>query len=130
VKIISFPKKISSLFQYSERPIASTETNDTLTESSDSQLFGARKFEGLALSGGLHAYLPQKDIEKKVNLMELSQDAKSFFLIAPILFIYYEQCMPIDFELQQGLFCVFTNCQTYPISITFRMIKMLFDIQN
>jgi hypothetical protein len=30
----------------------------------------------MALSGGLHAHLPQKDIEKKANLTELSQDAK------------------------------------------------------
>ena len=34
--------------------------------------------------------LAAKDIEKKVNLMELSQDAKKIFLIAPILFLYYE----------------------------------------
>jgi hypothetical protein len=30
----------------------------------------------MALSRGLHAHWPQKDIEKKVNLTELSQDAK------------------------------------------------------
>ena len=65
VKIISFWRKISSLFQYSERTIANKETNDTSTESSDTQLFGAWKFEGMALTGGLHAHLPQKDIEKK-----------------------------------------------------------------
>ena len=76
VKIISFQKKISSLFQYSERTIASTETNDTSTESSVTQLFGAWKSEGVALSGGLHAHLPQKDIETKVNLTELSQETK------------------------------------------------------
>jgi hypothetical protein len=66
----------SSIFHNSERTIASTETNDTSKESSDTQLFAARKFEGVALSGGLHAHLPQKDIEKKVNLTEESQDAK------------------------------------------------------
>jgi hypothetical protein len=32
--------------------------------------------------------LLQKDIEKKVNVTELSQDA--IFLIAPILLLYYE----------------------------------------
>ena len=42
----------------------------------------------MALSGGLHAHLLQKDIEKKVNVTELSQDA--IFLIAPILLLYYE----------------------------------------
>jgi hypothetical protein len=44
----------------------------------------------VALSGGLHAHLLQKDFEKKVNLTELSQDAKKKNLIAPILFLYYE----------------------------------------
>ena len=38
--------------------IASTETNDTSEESSDTQLFETRKSEGVALSGGHHAYLP------------------------------------------------------------------------
>ena len=70
----SFPEP--SGFQYSERTIASTETNNTSKERSDTQLFGAGKFEGVALSGGLHAHLPQKDIEKKVNLTEQSQEAK------------------------------------------------------
>jgi hypothetical protein len=70
--------------------IASTETNDTSKESSDTQLFAARKFKGVAQSRGLHAHLPQKDIEKKVNLTEESQDAK-MFLFAPILFLYYEE---------------------------------------
>ena len=59
--------------------IASTETNDTSKESSDTQLFAGGKFEGVALSRGLHAHLPQKDIEKKVNLTEESQDAKKKF---------------------------------------------------
>jgi hypothetical protein len=59
-------KKISSsLFLYSERCIASTETKNTPEGSSDTQLFGAGKSGGVALSGGLHAHLPQKDIEKK-----------------------------------------------------------------
>ena len=43
----------------------STETNYTSKERSDTQLFGAGKFEGVVLSGGLYAHLPQKDIEKK-----------------------------------------------------------------
>ena len=54
-------KKVSSsLFQYSERTISSTETNDTSAKSSWSQLFKDRKFEGFALSGGRHALSPQK----------------------------------------------------------------------
>jgi hypothetical protein len=36
------------LFQYSERTIASTETNDTSEESSDTQLFADGKFKGVA----------------------------------------------------------------------------------
>jgi hypothetical protein len=66
VKIISFQKKISRLFQYSDRTVASAEKNDTSTESSDTKLFSDGKSEGVALSGGLHAYLRQKDIEKKI----------------------------------------------------------------
>jgi hypothetical protein len=62
--IISFQNNISySFFQYSDRTNASTETNNTSTESSDTQLFGAGKFKGVALSGGFHAHLLQKDIE-------------------------------------------------------------------
>jgi hypothetical protein len=64
-EITVFWKFSSSLFLYSERTIASTETNDTSEGSSDTQLFGAGKSGGVALSGGLHAHLPQKDIEKK-----------------------------------------------------------------
>ena len=79
MKIISFQKKISSLFQYSERTIAGTETNYTSTERSDTQLFRAGKSKGVALSGGLHAHLLQKDFEKKVNLTEQSQETKKIF---------------------------------------------------
>ena len=66
--MISFRKSISSsFFRYSERTIASTEINDTPKEG-DTQLFGVGKFEGLAISGWLHAYLSKKDIEKsKLN---------------------------------------------------------------
>ena len=69
-------KKNSSFFQYSERTIPSTEANDTSKDRSDTQLFAAGKSEGVALAGGLHAHLPQKDIDQKVNLTEQSQDAK------------------------------------------------------
>ena len=34
--------------------------------------------------------MPRKDIEKKVNLMELSQDTQKIVLIAQILFLYHE----------------------------------------
>ena len=45
----------SSFFEYSDRTVACTETNDTSTESSDTKLFADGKFEGVALSRGLHA---------------------------------------------------------------------------
>ena len=65
MEITLFQKISPGLFQYSERVIASTETNDTSEEGSDTQLLGAGKFGGVALSGGLPAHLPQKDIKKK-----------------------------------------------------------------
>ena len=43
--------------------------------------------------------LAAKDIEKKVNLTEESQDTNFFFSIA--------------FKFRQCLFCILTNCQTY-----------------
>ena len=47
--MISFQKNISSsFFQYSDRTVASTETNDTSTERSDTQLFEAGKSEDVA----------------------------------------------------------------------------------
>jgi hypothetical protein len=79
VKIISFWKKLLSLFQYSDWTIASPETNNTSKERSDALLFGDGKSDGVALSGRLHIHLLRKDVEKKVNLMELSQDAKKLF---------------------------------------------------
>jgi hypothetical protein len=59
-------KNISSgFFQYSDKTIASTEANDTSTERSE-MLFGVGKSKGVAFSGGLQVYLPQKDIEKEL----------------------------------------------------------------
>ena len=56
-------------------------------ERSYTQVFGAGKSEGMALAGGLHAYLPQKDINKKVNLEEQCQDANFFFIRANLILI-------------------------------------------
>ena len=39
----------------------------------------ASRDKGVAWSGGCHAPLPQKTLKKKVNLTELSQDAKKNF---------------------------------------------------
>ena len=87
MKIITFWKIISSLFQYSERTIASTETNDNSTEKSDTQHFGAGKFEGLALSEKLHAHLPQKRYWRKKSNGASSGRKKKKKKIAPISFL-------------------------------------------
>jgi hypothetical protein len=64
----------------------------------------------VALSGGLHAHLQQKDIEKKVNLTEPIQEAKKiFFNGANPMLILCANCMVIAFELQQGSLWVFTK---------------------
>jgi hypothetical protein len=111
VKIVSFWKKFSSLFQYSDRTVASTETNDTSTESLTILTIWSQKDMGVALSGGCHAYLPQKTLKEKVNLTELSQDAKNnFFNLIFNILMLWAKCMPIGFEFQQGLFCILTNC--------------------
>ena len=86
-KLYHFEKN-SQAFQYSERTITSTETNDPSTESSDTQLFGAGRSKGVALSGGLHAHLSQKEIESK-GKFNGAKDAKKK-LIAPSLFLYYD----------------------------------------
>ena len=56
--------------------IASTETNATSKERSDTQLFGGGKFEVVALPGGFLTFLLQKYIDQKVNLTKQRQDAK------------------------------------------------------
>ena len=50
----------SSLFQYSERTMNSTETNDTSAESPLFQLFFETLKVGVALPGGRHALRPRK----------------------------------------------------------------------
>ena len=70
----------------------------------------SQKDKGVAQSGGYHAHLLQKDIEKKANLTEQRQDAKKY-LIFNILLLW-AKCMLINFEFQQGLFCILSNCQT------------------
>ena len=47
-------------------------------------------------------------------MTEESQDAKnSFFNCANLILILWGKCMLIAFKIQQSLFCVFTNYQTY-----------------
>ena len=91
--------------------------NDTSTESAVTQLFGAWQSEGVALSEGLHAHLPQKDIEKKSKFNGAKSGCKKKINRTYLIFILWAKCRPIKFVLQQGLFCVFTNCQSYSIYI-------------
>ena len=65
----------------------------------------------MALSGGLHAYLLQKDIEKKMELKQNAKKKKENYH-ANLILILWAKCMPNDFVLQQGLSYFFTNCQT------------------
>ena len=97
-KKISLRKFLSSFFQYSERTITSTKTNDTSKERSDT-LFEAGNPGAVALSGKLHAFLSQRGIEQKVNLTEQRQDA-FVFLILPILFICQGKSGIIKFEFK------------------------------
>ena len=57
-----------------------------------------------------HAYLSQKDIEKKVNSTEKSQDAKK---IAPILFLFYEESVcPLLLNYNKVHLASSLTCQT------------------
>ena len=67
VKIVSYWKKKSSLFQYSDRTVASAETNDTSAECLGSELFGARRTRAWHTVG----QIPPKCKETS-NLMWLS----------------------------------------------------------
>jgi hypothetical protein len=63
--MISFQKNISSrFFQYSDRTVASTETNDTSTKRSDTQLFGGGKSGGVAYQEGFTPTCCKKTLKK------------------------------------------------------------------
>ena len=90
--MMKFTKNISSsLFQYSEKTIASTETTGTSKERSDTKLLGAGKSEGVALSGGLQAYYATKRHWTKKNLMDLK-----YMKIVPLLFMYYKESLALS----------------------------------
>ena len=105
VKIVSFWKKFSSLFQYSDRTVASTETNNTSAESLGSQLFGTRKIWAWHGQEGATLTCRKRHWKKKVNLTELSQDAKNFFFRFQFnILMLWAKCMPIDFEFDKVYF--------------------------
>ena len=56
------------------------------------RIFGAGKFESVVSSGELWSHLPQKDIEKKVNLTEQSQKAKKDFFYSRNSFRTEKDC--------------------------------------
>ena len=52
-----------------------------------------------------------RTLEKKANLTEQSQDEKkNFFNSIFNILLLWAKCMPINFEIQQGLFCNLSNC--------------------
>ena len=66
LKVRSLQKNISSsFFQYSDRTIASTETNDTSAESSWSQLFGARRKRAWHDQEGATPIFRRRTLKKK-----------------------------------------------------------------
>ena len=86
VKIKTFQEKILSIFQYFDRNIASRETNDTSTESSDTKLLADGKWH---YQEGSSPTCWKKDTEKK-GKFNGAKSGRNFFLIPPILFLYCE----------------------------------------
>ena len=63
-----------------------------------------------ALSGGLHAHLPQKDNDQKVNLTEESQEAKKKIInLANLILILWGKSGVKEFEFENKNF---SFCQT------------------
>ena len=75
-------KKSSSLFQFSERTIASTQTNDTSAERPGSQLLFATLKVGVAVPWSCHALSP-----RKAYFVEFYGRGMGFWLLA-----FYEMC--------------------------------------
>ena len=90
VKIVSFWKKISSLFQYSERTIASTVTNDTSAESSWSQLLGARQTWAWHDQEGVTPTCRKGHWKKKQIWRSKVRMQKKNFSMQFLIFFYYE----------------------------------------
>ena len=107
-----FQKLSSSLFQYSESTIASTEINNTSAESMGSQLFGTRRTR--AWHGQEGATPTCRKRHWKKSKFNGAKSGRNFFFFDLIfnIFMLWAKCMPIDFEFQQGLFYILTNCQT------------------
>ena len=69
LKILSFQKNISSgFFQYSDKTIASTDTNDTSTERSNTQLFRVGKSKGV--HGHLHGVRTIVGLTRDIIVLE------------------------------------------------------------
>ena len=81
---------------------------------SDTQFFGSGKSKSWQYQEDSHP-LAAKGHWKKNELNGAKSGQKKIVLMAQILYILisWAKCMPSDFELHQGLSCVFTNCQTY-----------------
>ena len=110
---ISFQINISSIFfQYSERTIDSTETNNTSAESSWSQLFGARRKRAWHDQEGATPIFRRRTLKKSKFDGANSGCKKNFFNSIFNMLMLWANCMPIAFEFQQCLFYILSNCQT------------------
>ena len=112
LKVISFKENISSsFFQYSDRMVASTETNHTSAESFWSQLLGARQTRAWHGQEGATPTCCKGHWKKMQIWQSKVRMQKKINLIFNVLLLW-AKCMPIKFEIQQGLFCILSNCQT------------------
>ena len=115
-----FQKFSSSLFQYSERTIASTETNYTSAESPGFQLLFDTLKVGVALSGGRHALSPQK-----AYFVEFYGRGMGFWLLAfseisRTQFLSYSHFQGVKLKLRSRAFFWCIVC--YSTSIEFFQI--------
>ena len=90
MKIVLFWKKISSLFKYSERTVASTVTNDISAESSWSQLLGARQTRAWHDQEGVTPTFRKGHWKKKQIWRSKFRMQKKKFLMQFLIFFCYE----------------------------------------
>ena len=90
MKIVLFWKKISSLFKYSERTVASTVTNDISAESSWSQLLGARQTRAWHDQEGVTPTFRKGHWKKKQIWRSKFRLQKKNFLMQFLIFFCYE----------------------------------------
>ena len=96
---------MSSLFQYSERTIASTVTNDTSAESSWSQLLGARHTRAWHDQEGVTPTFRKGHWKKKQIWRSKFRMQKKIFLMQFLIFFCYELIVcPLIFKSNKVYF--------------------------